>query len=197
MSTPNYPLPIDQGATFDVIFNWYGAGKFMAPIEEIIVGYPTIIKVTAHGLPQVSDTPVIISGVDGADILNSTDLGIEEAKYIDADHFSMPINTVKDCWDVGSGEITYHMPSDLTNYTARMHIREKWHSKTFIHEATTENGGITLRAADGAIMVTITAADTTLFTFNKAVYDIELIDGAGAIVRAVEGTFTLNKEVTK
>ena len=102
-----------------------------------------------------------------------------------------------DIWSVGSGEITYHIPTDLTGYTARMHIREKWHSKAFIHESTTENGGITLTPEDGGIKVDITAAETALFTFNKAVYDIELIDAGGIVTRIVEGIFTLNKEVTK
>ena len=65
--TPRFELDMEQGATFNYTFHWYAGGKFMAPIEEIIVGYPTIIKVTAHGLPTISDTPVIISGVDGCD----------------------------------------------------------------------------------------------------------------------------------
>jgi len=126
--TPRFELDMEQGATFNYTFHWYAGGKFMAPIEEITVGYPTRIKVTAHGLPTISDTPVIISGVDGCEILNSKDTGIEEAIYVDADHFDMPQSTVADKWVPGTGEMTYHQPSDITGFTARMQIREKWHS---------------------------------------------------------------------
>lgn len=197
MSTPQFELDMEQGATFNYTFHWYAGGKFMAPIEEITVGYPTRIKVTGHGLPTISDTPVIISGVVGADILNSHDLGIDEAIYVDADHFDMPQSTVADTWECGTGEITYHKPSDITNFTARMQIREKWHSKDFIHELTTENGGITLTVEDASIEITVNPADTESFTFNKAVYDIEMISPGGDITRIIEGTITLHKEVTK
>jgi hypothetical protein len=198
MSTPKFPLDIDQGGSFTTTFNWYGGGMFMAPSEEVRVGYPTIIKVTGHGLPQVSDTPVILSGIDGAIALNSVEHSIEEAKYIDADHFSMPVSTVKDVWVTGSGECTYHKPvQDLATYTGKMHIREKWHSPDFIHELTTENGGITLTTEDASILLVITAADTALFTFNQAHYDIDLIDSSGIVTRFAEGIVTLNKGITK
>lgn len=195
--TPNFLLDIQQGATFSYIFHWYAGGKFMAPIEEIVTGYPTIIKCTAHGLPTNSDTPVILSGIDGCEILNSADLGIEEMAYVDADTFSVPQSTVGDIWKVGTGEVTYHKPSIITGYTARMQIREKWHSVTFIHELTTENGGITLTEEDASIELTITPADTVNFTFNHAVYDIEMIAPGGEITRIIEGTIINHKEVTK
>jgi hypothetical protein len=197
MATPRFLLDMEQGATFEYNFNWYAGGKFMAPIEDICIGYPTRIKVTAHGLPTISDTPVILSGIDGADILNSHDLGIEEAVYVDADHFDMPISTVKDKWVVGSGEMTYHKPTDITDYTARMQIRENWHATDIIHELTTENAGIVLTVEDAGIAITILPVDTEAFTFNVAVYDIEMISPSGQITRVIEGTVTLHKEVTK
>lgn len=195
--TPVFDLDMEQGETFEQSFNWYAGGKFMARIEEVEVGYPTIIKVTNHGLPSVSMTPVIISGVMGCEILNSSDLGIELATYIDADHFSMPISTVADTWKVNTGEITYHKPTDITDYTARMHIREKWHSTTFIHELTTENGGIVLDVNDASIGLSIDAATTALFTFNKAFYDIEMVSPVGTVTKVIKGTITLYKEITK
>ena len=78
-----------------------------------------------------------------------------------------------------------------------MHIREKWHSKDFIHELTTENGGIVLTVEDASIELTVLPADTALFTFNEAVYDIEMIAPNGEITRVIAGTITLTKEVTK
>ena len=195
--TPRFELEMEQGATFNYTFHWYAGGKFMAPIEDIIIGYPTRIKVTAHGLPTISDTPVILSGIDGCDILNSEDLGIDEAIYVDADHFDMPQSTVNDPWITGTGEITYHKPSDITGFTARMQIREKWHSPDVIVELTTENGGIVLTVEDASIELTLLPTATALYTFRQAVYDIEMISPGGAVTRIIEGTITLSKEVTK
>jgi hypothetical protein len=196
MSIPNYHLEIAQGSTFSNTFHWYAGGKKMAPIEDICVGYPTRIKVTAHGLPTISDTPIILSGIGGCDILNSEELGIEQGIYVDADHFDMPQSTVKDVWKVGSGEMTYFKPTDITGFTAKMQIREKWHSTEFIHELTTENGGILLTVEDASIVLTILPADTATFKFNQAVYDVEMISPGADVTRVFEGLVTLHKRVT-
>jgi hypothetical protein len=126
--TPEFAIDIEQGTTFQHTFHWYGGGKFMAPIEDIQVGYPTVITVTGHMLNSVSPTPVIISGVEGCPDLNSEDTGIEPATRNDADTFQMPVSTVGDTWKEGTGEITYFMPTDLTGYTGRMQIRKNWYS---------------------------------------------------------------------
>ena len=89
------------------------------------------------------------------------------------------------------------VPIDLTGYTARMQIREKRTSPSFIHELTTENGGITLGGALGTIVLLITSDDTTLFTFKSAVYDLELIAGSGIVTRLLQGSVTLSTEATK
>ena len=196
MAIPNFPLDIIAGATFSNKFHWYAGGKFMAPIEEIIVGYPTIIKVTAHGLPTISDTPVILSGIDGAKILNSVELGIEEAAWLDVDHFEMPVSTVKDCWEVGSGELTYFKPTDITGYTARMQIKERWQSDIVILELTTENGGIILTVEDAGIQLTIVPAATEALKFKKGVYDVKMISPGTEVTRVFEGSVLVHRETT-
>jgi hypothetical protein len=197
MSVPRFDLIIEQGSDFTDTLNWYGGGKAMKPIEDICVGYPTRIKVTAHGLPTVSDTPVIISGVDGCEILNSTGTGIEEAIYIDVDHFDMPVSTVKDIWEVGSGEITWHRPTDIVDWTARMQIRQKWQDTDFIYELTTENDGIVLDDNDASIQLFIPASTTMDFGFVTAWYDVEMISPTGETVRVFSGKITLTREMTR
>ncbi len=86
---------------------------------------------------------------------------------------------------------------NLSGYTARMQIRLKKTSSGFLHELTTENSGIALGGAAGTITLLITAVNTTAFTFSSAVYDLELITGAGIVTRLVEGTIKLSKEATK
>jgi hypothetical protein len=194
---PHFDLDMQQGSDWAAGFNWYGGGKFMAPIEEIDPGYPTKIRVTGHLLPSISDTPVILSGVQGMEILNSKRTGIELCTRIDDDYFSVPISTVAQEWLLGTGEITYYRPTDITGYTARCHFRKRWHDPNFIKELTSANGRILLTVEDAGIQLQLTAEDTAAFTFDKCVFDVEMVSPLGVVIPACKGTITLGKEITR
>jgi hypothetical protein len=195
--TPVFPLFIEQGVDFIHEFLWLGAGKFIAPIEHIEVGYPTIITVTNHGLNTLqSPQPIIISGVDGCPDLNSEATEIESGIYLDDDHFSMPVSTVADVWVPGTGEITYHKPTDLTGYTGEMKIRKNWYSDEVIHTISTALGTMILIPETGGITLNISAADTALFDFVGAVYDVDL-ELNGFWTRVFRGPVTLLTEITR
>jgi hypothetical protein len=130
-------------------------------------------------------------------VLNSKDTGVELADYVDDDHFNLPVSTVAQEWCVGSGEMTWYLPTDITGYTARCQIRKRWHSSTFEAELTTENGGITLTTEDAGIELYIDAATSAAFTFDKAVFDVEMISAGGDIVRVVQGVIEVSREVTR
>jgi len=87
-------------------------------------------------------------------------------------------------------------PIDLTNYTARMQVRANYPSSTVILNLTTENAGITLGGALGTITLAATATATAAIAADQYVYDLELITGSN-VTRVVEGTFTVNPEVTR
>lgn len=193
--TPQVQLYIEQGASFAQTFQWLAGPVFMAPIELIEEGYPTVITVTGHGLNQVSAHPVIISGVEGIPLLNSENTGIPLCAYIDANTFSVPLTSVGKLWEPGTGEITYIEPSDLTGHTGRCVIRKNWHSQTVIHEMTTENGGMVLGVDDGSIQLLIPAADTAGFNFRHAWYDVDLTFGS-IVTRVFKGPVTLEREVS-
>lgn len=195
--TPIFEVNMDQGADFYTTVNWYGGGIFRASIEEINPGYPTLIRVTAHGLPTASLTPIIISGVQGAEILNSQDTAIELCETIDDDHFEVPVSTVPCEWVQGTGEITYHMPADITNYTARCQLRSKWHSGTAITAYTTDDATLVLNANDASIQLFTPAAITAGLSFTKAYGDIELIAPGGAITRVARIIVNFSREMTK
>ena len=88
------------------------------------------------------------------------------------------------------------MFSDLTGYTARMHVRDEYDSATTLFEATSAGGEIVLGGAAGTISFAISSAQTTLWTWNCAVYDLELTSGGGVVKTIVEGTITMRDEVT-
>lgn len=194
--TPEFEVEMQQGAHFAVTINWYGGGTFRAPIEEIDPGYPTKIRVTGHQLPSSSETPVIISGVQGAEILNSRETAIDMCQRIDDDYFTVPVSTVACEWITGTGEITFSLPTDITDYTARCQLRSKWYSGEFIHEFT--NDDITLDANDGSIQLEALTAATAALGFTKAYGDIELIAPDGiTVTRVARLIVNFSREMTK
>lgn len=90
------------------------------------------------------------------------------------------------------------VPVDLTGYTARLQIRETagaadppWAN------LTTENGGITITAAEGKIDLYISAVDTAVMPAKKGVYDLEMVAPGGDVTRLLAGTATISPEVTR
>ena len=88
-------------------------------------------------------------------------------------------------------------PIDLTGYTARMHFREKHTDPDPPLYAATDGDDITLGGAAGTIVIVIPAATTAAWTFKTAVYDLELVEPDGEVVRLVEGRITVTPEVTR
>lgn len=80
---------------------------------------------------------------------------------------------------------------------AEMQIRPDIKSETVICEATSENGKIIIHHAEKIIEVKIPARETSQFNFEKAVYDIELEFPNGDRFRIVQGSMSLNLEVTR
>lgn len=98
-------------------------------------------------------------------------------------------------------------PIDLTGYTARMQIRSSVDSTTTIASLTStltaDGTGLNLSGSSGtkplssgSIGVYISAASSSLFTFNEGVYDLELVSGS-TVTRLIEGKVKLSKEVTR
>ena len=195
--TPHFDLTMRQGADESYTVNWYGGGVFRAPIEEIDSGYPTRIKVTGHLLPSASDTPIIISGVEGMTVLNSRDTGIEMCTRVDDDYFEVPVSTVAQEWCMSTGEITWYRPTNITGFTAQCHIRKRWHSSAYILELTSAGGGIVLNANDASIKLVLTSAQTAALTDDRMVFDVELTDLSNKIIPVFKGTFSLQREQTR
>lgn len=92
---------------------------------------------------------------------------------------------------------TVFLPWDFTGYTARMQIRRTIESSTIMIELTTENGGITFtNPAQGEMTIEMTATQTADLS-SSGVYDVEIISDDGEVSRLIQGSFTLNLEVTR
>ena len=88
-------------------------------------------------------------------------------------------------------------PVDFAGYMARMQIRTEVSSPIVLADLTTENGGITLGGAAGTIDLFLSDTDTTAYTWDSGVYDIEFIAPGGDISRRVAGTVSVSPEVTR
>lgn len=86
---------------------------------------------------------------------------------------------------------------DLTGYTARMQARPTISSAVTVMDATTANGQLTVTGATGIVTLGLTAAQSAALDFDRAYYDLEIVDSAGVVTRLVQGTVTLSREVTR
>lgn len=85
-------------------------------------------------------------------------------------------------------------PRDLTGWTARGHIRADHASTATLYEWT---GSAISCSADGYVTVTVVPAVSSAWTWRDAVYDVELVDPAGQVVRIAQGAVRVSAEVTR
>ena len=114
---------------------------------------------------------------------------------------------------------------DLTAFTARMMVKASFADgfKAYLSTGADANGGqIVLGGVAGTVTLSMTADETARIDGNIVfsgfetsdlsmqparsqliepalylLYDLELISGAGAVTRALQGRFILNREITK
>lgn len=84
---------------------------------------------------------------------------------------------------------------NLTNYSARMQVRETYQSSTAVLSFT--NGtGITLGGTAGTILIAASATATAGVAAGDYVYDLEMVN-AGTVTRLIQGKFKVDPEVTR
>lgn len=95
-------------------------------------------------------------------------------------------------WKVG----TPAAPVNLTNYTARMQVREAADCPDTLLSLTSGTG-ITLGGTAGSIYIEASSTATAALPSGYFVYDLEMIDNAGYVTRLVQGVFEVDDEVTR
>lgn len=182
-----------QGSTFQETLRWESSTKVYAPITMIAKSAPMVITATNHGVPP--GWRVKVTGALGMKEVNMTDPVL--ATSVTQDTVTVnSINSLNYSTYTGGGVLEYNQPVDLAGFTARMQIRGKLEDTTVIKELTTENGGILINNTTKTISLNISATDTAAFSFQTAVYSLELVNGA-VVTPFAGGTLTLIKEVTR
>ena len=98
-----------------------------------------------------------------------------------------------------SQELTYSVDDvavDLTGYSARMKVKEKYTSSIAELDLTTENGAITLGGEEGTILIEVSAEETAALIAKEYIYDLEIVTGEN-VTRLIEGKFIVTPEVTR
>lgn len=85
---------------------------------------------------------------------------------------------------------------NLTGYTGRMQIRKNANAPVALADLTTENGGLTL-TSQGEVLPLLSDLGTSALPGVSGVYDIELVEPSGAVIRLLQGVIEFSKEVTK
>jgi len=91
---------------------------------------------------------------------------------------------------------------DLANHNARMQIRSSIGSGDKIADLDNDTkGGLRILAATGSLVsgtieLHIHADSSSLYTFDQAVYDLEIHSG-DTVTRLLQGRIKLSKEVTR
>jgi hypothetical protein len=89
-------------------------------------------------------------------------------------------------------------PISLSGWTARMQLRSDARSPVKALELTTDNNGIKLQSVStGSVEVVITPDQSSALSAVSYAYDIELISPTSKVVRLVQGTITLSREITR
>lgn len=95
-------------------------------------------------------------------------------------------------WEDPAGD-----PIDVTGYTARMQVREKYTSTTTLLSLTSAAGDIVLGDTAGTIDITASAVATAAIDEKRGVYDLELVSPGGEVTRLIRGCVTITPEVTR
>lgn len=191
-------LQILQGKTFVQVVRWETAPIVYKPISAITNGAPVQITAGGHGLPEGWRAAVVSSGVTQLDAAHSPlwDADYHQVTYVDADNvqFNDVNSSDYDTYSSG-GYLQYNTPQDLTGYTARMTIKSRV-GGTAIDTFTTVDGDIVIDTSGKTITLTISATATAAYDFRAAVYDMEMVSGAGVVTQLLYGKVTLTQEVT-
>lgn len=195
MSAPvKVNFKIYQGSTFKEVLRWESSTKVYKPISGITKSAPVEINAIGHGAP--TGWRVKITNVLGMKEINSADT-YNTISEVTADGFKInAINAVSFSDYTSGGIVEYNQPVDLAGLTAKMQIREKLDSSTYILELTTENGGIVLDNINKTITINISYEQTAALSFSSAVYSLEIMRGA-EVTPFINGTISLVKEVTR
>lgn len=204
-----YNFTIKKGATHVSTLRWEDPADIRyAPISAITKTAPVVITAVGHGLPD--RWRVAVQSVKGMTELNAkasppalTDYRVGVVVDVDNIKF-VEINALDFTAYASGGVLVYNAPIDLTGFTARMQMRPEIDSPdTELIDTLTSTDvrlpehGILIDPVNFTIEIRLGEVETADYTFETAVYDLEMVSPDGVVTRLVEGKITTDPEVTR
>jgi len=170
-------------------------------ITGITTAAPARITSPAHGVPDGWSVAVV--SVQGMRQINAKydpprSNEFHKATVVDSNTVDLfDVNAAGFTAYASGGYLQYLTPVDLAGFTARMQIRLTAEAEDPPLVSLTSSSGITLNNTTKTITITISAADTADLDFAAGVFDLELISGSGVVTSLLQGTITVEDEVTR
>lgn len=203
-------LTIEQGATFSTIFRWESSTINYGVIVGVTKAAPAVLNIVGHAIPAGwRGWPLGSKGMTQLNVTSDPQLRDDEAHAVtvsDSNHIALnDVNSSNFGTYTGSGVFAWRAPVDLTGFTARMQIRADVASADILLELTTNpapgggtgNARLVVDNTAKTITATISATDTAALTFEKGVFDLELVSAGGTVTRLASGTVVVSPEVTR
>jgi len=198
--TKKLNLQIRQGETFQRIIRWETPPFVYKTISAITQTAPARLTVPTHGL--TTGWRAVVVSANGMEEINAVNTPPRENEYRQVtvvDPNTLDFNTVNSAdytAYVDGGYLQYYTPVDLTGYTAEMDIRDKVGGTVLFTLSTDTDARIVIDPSAKTITMNVSAADTTLITWTRGVYDLEMYAPSGATTTIFSGNVSVVKQVT-
>lgn len=185
-------MKIIKGSTYKDVLRWGSSRKKYVPITAIQNSAPCLITCPGHGIPDGWGFQV--ESVKGMKELKGVPF---TAEVVDADTIiAVNVNALDFSAYVSGGVISYNEPVNLDGFGARMHIRENFPGP-IVATLSSDSGEIVVDPVRFTITREISATISAAFQFKKGVYDLELYNAEGYVIKLDSGKVDVVDEVTR
>lgn len=185
-------MKIIKGSTYKDVLRWGSSKKKYVPITAIANSAPCVITCPGHGIPNGWGFQV--ESAKGMKELRGLSL---VAEVVDENTIiAVNTNALEFSTYVSGGVIAYNEPVNLNGYSARMHIRESFPGP-IVASLTSDGGEIVIDPVNFTISREIAATVSAAFEFKKGVYDLELYNADGYVIKLDSGKVEVADEVTR
>lgn len=184
-----HPMSLVRGKTFQQAVRWETDPVIYKAISAIsIAGGPPRLTVTGHGIPssgwRVAVTRALGMKQINADNAPPRDSDYHEVTVIDASTLELngltPVDDTGREWPAytGGGFIQYNTPHDLTGYTCDVVIKDRIGGSVLASSRASDAPlnliTATVDAANKAVVISMSAANTAAVTWKKGVWEVEM-----------------------
>lgn len=192
-------LDLRQGETYSLVVRWGDRPYVYKAISAIAATAPLRLSAAAHGVPNGWPVAVISTmGTFGLNAANWPPAGADwhDATVVDTGTIVLDdVNTDVLRNYVASGYVVYETPVDLAGYSARAKMKDRLGGSTLL-TLTSDAGDILIDNVLKTITLNISAIATAALTWQRGVYDLEVVSPSGVVTTLLTGSVLVAQEVT-